>query len=200
MGFSYDYYVTEEQYEETPESQRHLLLLKALVLTDEQVEKYNGLLYPLLSEPLYTEEEYFEDCQKRRSMSCSEFSYDNDGFSATFTASKSRLVFFSVPWESGWSATVNGKKTDIEKVNVGFMAVRGPEGTSEIRFTYETPGLKLGILISGLSLLVFLVYLAIIRRRDQFWNREYGRHIYHLRQPLPTAQEFYQRLENRRKP
>lgn len=53
---------------------------------------------------------------------------------------------FSVPYEEGWSATVNGKPAEVEKVSVGFMAVKVPAGTSQIRFNYRTPGLTLGIL------------------------------------------------------
>lgn len=37
-GFTYDEYITEKQYEQCSESNRHLLLLKAMVLTDEQAE------------------------------------------------------------------------------------------------------------------------------------------------------------------
>ena len=39
MGFTYDYYITQTQYAETDPAIRSNLLLKALVLTDEQVEK-----------------------------------------------------------------------------------------------------------------------------------------------------------------
>ena len=172
MGFSYDYYITREEYDAVTESNRHLLLLKAIVLSDEQAERYDGILQhadtlslpeteeggvPGLSdgtEPVspsggsdvvftYTEEAYYQDCLDRRSMSCSSFSRDNGGFSAVFTSDRERLVFFSVPYESGWSATVNGEPAQVEKVNVGFMAVKVPAGTSEIRFDYSTPGLRL---------------------------------------------------------
>ncbi len=191
MGFSYDYYVTEEQYEETPVANRHLLLLKALVLSDEQIQEYSGMLYPLSTEGLlYTNEEYYRDCRARRSMSSTSFSHDNTGFSATFESDKPRLVFFSVPYESGWSAEVNGQEVQIEKVSVGFMAVRVPAGTSEIRFTYRTPGLLAGIGISAAALLAILIYLLIIHGRDRFWNREYGRHIYRVRQPLPDPHKY----------
>ena len=70
-----------------------------------------------------------------------------------------------MPYEDGWSATVNGQEAVIEKVNVGFMAVRVPAGqTSEIRFQYETPGLKIGIVISIAALLLFIGYLLLCRR------------------------------------
>ena len=63
-------------------------------------------------------------------MACSDFTYDSYGFTAHYTSDKERLVFFSVPYESGWTATVNGEPVDIENVNIGFMAVKVPAGTS----------------------------------------------------------------------
>ena len=70
------------------------------------------------------------------------------------------MVFFSIPYDKGWSATVNGKAVDIEKVNVGFMAVPVGEGESQIVFTYKTPGLTLGIAVSISAILLFIIYLA----------------------------------------
>ncbi len=179
MGFSYDYYVTESEYNALPESQRHLLLLKALVLSPEQVETYGALLQHLpmsqtsestYSENLvatYTEEAYYQDCLDRRSMACTDFSRDNDGFTASFTGTRERLVFFSVPWEGGWSATVNGEPVEVEKVNVGFMAVKVPAGSSTIRFSYTTPGLALGALVTVLSAGLLVLYVFLTRKWDK---------------------------------
>jgi len=68
-------------------------------------------------------------------------------------------MFFSVPYDEGWTAYVNGQHTIIEKANTGFMAVRVPAGQSTIRFDYTTPGLITGIKISLISLIVMAVYL-----------------------------------------
>ena len=166
------------------------------MLSDEQAERYDGILQhadtlslpeteeggvPGLSdgtEPVspsggsdvvftYTEEAYYQDCLDRRSMSCSSFSRDNGGFSAVFTSDRERLVFFSVPYESGWSATVNGEPAQVEKVNVGFMAVKVPAGTSEIRFDYSTPGLRFGAVVSVAGVLILILYLRLARRFDR---------------------------------
>ena len=201
MGFSYDYYVTREEYDECMESNRHLLLLKALVLSDEQVEKYGTLLEHLpisgtetiedgyegetYADQLrltYTEDAYYQDCLERKSMACSSFSRDNDGFSATFEGDKERLVFFSVPYESGWSATVNGEPAEVEKVSVGFMAVKVLAGKSEIRFNYTTPGLSMGALITLLSALLFCVYLFLTKRYDKAAKKQW-KHVYRVKNP-----------------
>ena len=100
-------------------------------------------------------------------MSCSSFEYTKTGFTATFSSEKTRVIFFSVPYESGWTATINGEPTNIYKVNVGFMGVVVPRGSDiKISFTYSTPGLVSGILISLLSVIILGVYLVMIKLKD----------------------------------
>lgn len=75
------------------------------------------------------------------------------------------MVFFSVPYEGGWSAQVNGEPVAIERVNVGFMAVTVPEGEGvTIEFTYRTPGLTLGFGITLVSLALLVAYLMLMHR------------------------------------
>ena len=167
-GFTYDYYVTRRQFDNTLESSRNLLLLKAMVLDDEQAAKHSDILTLADTESFtYDEESYLNDCMDRRKLTCFSFSHDNLGFSAEITVpdQKDQLVFFSVPFENGWSATVNGEPVEIEKVNIGFMAVRVPGGqTSEIRFNYMTPGLKTGALATLVFVLLFLAYLFFFKK------------------------------------
>ena len=78
---------------------------------------------------------------------------------------RERLIFFSVPYESGWSATVNGQSVPIERVNVGFMAVTVPQGENvTVEFTYHTPGLSLGFIITLISLALLVAYLMLMNR------------------------------------
>ena len=169
-GFTYDQYMTREQYDNIAESSRHLALLKAIVLEDDAVERNKDILTQAPTDSFrYGEADYYQDCLNRKSDTCSTFTRDNYGFTATYTAgAQDELVFFSVPWEAGWSATVNGEEAIIEKVNVGFMAVRVPANTeSTIRFNYTTPGLKAGALITVGFLLLFVAYLILMRKWDQ---------------------------------
>lgn len=161
MGFSYDYYITRTEYDQVPTDSRNLLLLKAIVIPDESVKKYSGILQHYTDYSAFndSQEDYFQNCLDRKAMACSEFSHDNGGFSAKITSNTQRLVFFSVPWEGGWTAQVNGKDAEIEKVNVGFMAVKVPAGTTQIRFNYTTPGLKAGALVTLGGIVLFALYL-----------------------------------------
>lgn len=110
-----------------------------------------------------------QESDERAANSCKTFEYTNTGFTASIDLQSDNLVFFSVPYDDGWSAEVNGIPVEIEKVNVGFMAVLVPAGeNNEIKFTYKTPGLELGIKITTVSVVIFAGYLitcAVIKRR-----------------------------------
>lgn len=165
-GFTYDYYVTRSEYNDMDQSTRELTLMKALVLEDDDVTKYEGILESFEDSTAYfltnyTKQGYLKDCEERRATAASCFSRDNLGFSAEINLPKENLVFFSVPYEDGWAATVNGEKAEIVKANVGFMAVKCPAGKADIRFDYRTPGLKNGAWISLAGAGAFLLYLLI---------------------------------------
>lgn len=70
---------------------------------------------------------------------------------------KEGLCFLSVPYSKGFQATIDGKTTQIRKADQGLMAVKVPKGSSEIVFTYEEPGLKIGIICSVLGVLLLIL-------------------------------------------
>ena len=65
----------------------------------------------------------------------------------TIALDERKAVFFSVAYSDGWSATVDGEPAQIYRANTGFMALDVDEGFHDIRLTYWTPGLTLGLLL-----------------------------------------------------
>ncbi len=175
-GFSYDYYMDYDFCEAHTEENRARLMLDAILLTDEQIEKYGYMFENIVDfqarqSVIVSEEESFaQSCADRAKTSAYDFKIDNNGFTAGVVRSKETLVFFSVPYDEGWSATVNGKECEIEKVNAGFMAVKVDEGNSVIRFNYQTPnlvnGIKITILAAALMLVYILAYTLYSRNRQ----------------------------------
>jgi uncharacterized membrane protein YfhO len=215
MGFTYDTYFTREEYLNLSDNVKHLAILKGMVLSRYQMQKYADITgyedgmylnlnadfdenhpqdktYPVYhgfdsvtSGFVYSEEEYCHDAERLKEHACSDFCYTDDGFTASYENSGGdNLLFFSVPYDEGWTATVNGEPAEIEQVNLGFMAVRvkGHE-KSEIVFTYTTPLLKEGIIVSAAGAGLFLIYLIMIRFTGK--NKDNKRTIrvpYHIKQ------------------
>ena len=81
MGFTFDQYISEDVWDATSESQRCPLLIRALVLSDEQVEKYGDWMKPITSQDLrMTEDEYLTECSERAASACDTFTYDPTDF------------------------------------------------------------------------------------------------------------------------
>lgn len=169
MGFTYDYYVTEATYQTSIKTLRSNLLMRALVLTDEDVAQYGKYLTEL-SEDMLNDlhyDSYTQDCADRRAHSCSVFQMNNAGFHAEITLDKANLVFFSVPYDDGFAAYVNGEKTDILQVDEGLMAVLCPAGASSIDFVYQAAGLSASRVVTAVAIPVWVVYVAYFVRRKR---------------------------------
>ena len=169
MGFTYDYYVTDATYQTSIKTLRSNLLMRALVLTDEDVAQYGKYLTEL-SEDMLNDlhyDSYTQDCADRRAHSCSVFQMNNAGFHAEITMDKANLVFFSVPYDDGFTAYVNGEKTDILQVDEGLMAVLCPAGASSIDFVYQAAGLSTSRVVTAVAIPVWVVYVACFVRRKR---------------------------------
>ena len=160
MGFTYDYYITEESYETTVKNTRANLLMRALVLSEEDAETYGKYLEKLpeakLDDLWY--DTYVSDCADRRASACSSFQMTNSGFHAEITLKKDNLVFFSVPYDDGFTAYVNGEETDVIRVDEGLMAVLAPAGENTIDFVYQADGYSLASKVSLAALAAFVLY------------------------------------------
>ncbi len=170
MGFAYDSYILEEDISTVNDYDKPTLLLNSVLLSPEQEKKYRGMLtrfdkqHVMVSKALYN-----RACDERKQMSCYYFDYDHEGFTGKIKLDKPKLVFFSVPYESGWTAEVNGQKTNIEKVSYGFMAVPVPAGESTIVFRFKAAGSTVGKVasVSGLALLGVYIAAGYVSRRRQ---------------------------------
>lgn len=91
---------------------------------------------------------------------------DGNSVSGSISLDKGKWLFLSLPYDKGWNCKIDGIDTEILRANYSFMTVYIPDGVHNVRFCYETPGLKVGLLLSIISLLIFIV-LCIIGRKNE---------------------------------
>lgn len=90
---------------------------------------------------------------------------ETNKISGTVDLSREKILCMTIPYSKGWTAYVDGQRADILKANYAFMGLRLSEGHHEIVFKYFTPGLKLGLILCGLSLCAACVLFIIVRRK-----------------------------------
>lgn len=81
-------------------------------------------------------------------------------------AEEDGILYLSVPYDKGWTATVDGKNVTAMSLFGAFIGLRLSKGSHEIRLEYETPGFSIGLTVSFICLAVFLllVVIALLRR------------------------------------
>lgn len=171
MGFTYDYYVLPETVETVSKEKRGNLYLRAIGLSEEQAAQYGQNMEPL-PEALaggFSYESYVQDCADRRARACSSFVATRDGFTAAITLEKDNLVFFSVPYDEGFAATVNGEAAEVLNVDGGLIAIPAKAGENEITLTLTPKWLPLSCGLTAAGALLYAGYLALtlLRRHRQ---------------------------------
>ena len=146
MGFAPDKYMSKKEFENLETEEKKKTLNDTIILNEEQIQKYK-YLYSENNKYIYNE-----------------YSYEKNGFKAKINSIKDTLALYTIPYDSGWSATVNGKEVEIEQVDNGFMAIKINKGENNIEFKYFPPGLKIGIIISSVSVIIFIIY-GIFQRK-----------------------------------
>lgn len=108
--------------------------------------------------------------QDRQVMEASEIILDDPEKDAYITgtvyAEADGYGVFMIPYEKGWSLTVDGKETELLRGDIGFLACRLPEGDHSLELKFEAPGLKAGAAGSAAFWVLFAVTRAVFQ-----WKR-----------------------------
>lgn len=81
---------------------------------------------------------------------------ENARMEGNISMKKNGTLFFSVPYDDGWTAYVDGKETKIKAVGKSFLGVDIREGEHKVVLKYVSPGFWEGLMISAAGVLLFL--------------------------------------------
>ena len=77
---------------------------------------------------------------------------------ATYEVKQDSSIFFTIPYDKGWSAYQDGKKLEIKQAQTGFMKVDVPKGKGTITLSFIPNGFVIGAVYSVTALLLFGIY------------------------------------------
>lgn len=89
----------------------------------------------------------------------------NDSYlSGTISADSDSFAFFAIPYEQGWSATLDGEPVELVRADYGFTGFYVTSGNHTFTFAYRVPGLAQGGAVS-LVCLGLLAALTLCSRK-----------------------------------
>ena len=92
--------------------------------------------------------------------------YDDHHFTAKVNVNdENNLLYTSIAADNGWKVYVDGNLTDYVKINDAVIGLELENGEHLIEFKYSTPGLKEGLIISGISVLVSSIIILSRKKK-----------------------------------
>lgn len=89
----------------------------------------------------------------------------NNTITGSVNCSNDQYLFLSIPFSKGWTAYVDGEKTDVLRANVGFMAIPLESGKHSIELKYVTPGIRVGGICSIISLAAITIIYILNKKK-----------------------------------
>lgn len=94
------------------------------------------------------------------------------GITGTISTTRDKILCLSIPYSNGWTAYVDGQEAKLYQANTAFMAVELTPGEHEIELRYWTPGLTIGLCLSGAGVISVGVQMVLRRRQSKKAARE----------------------------
>ena len=91
--------------------------------------------------------------------------YEDGHVKLSFSAEADETLCTVIPYDAGWTVTVDGKKTEVRSLYGGLCGVDLTAGEHTVEFRYVTPGLAAGCAGSTASVAVFAIWRGLARRR-----------------------------------
>lgn len=113
--------------------------------------------------------QYEEKVKVLKQNQMKDIAYGNDFISGTVNNEKAGILQITTSYSDGWKAFVDGKETEVIKVNEGFIGAIVEAGEHKVEFRYQTPYLKLGIILSILGTII-LVCIFVFEKKQENIN------------------------------
>ncbi|NOZ35183.1 MAG: YfhO family protein [Chlorobi bacterium] len=85
-------------------------------------------------------------------------SFKQSEISGKISLQKTKMLFFTIPFDKGWHIKVDGKNETLQRINIGFTGIVLPKGNHKIKLYYIPQYDKLTNGISLFAVLIFWLY------------------------------------------
>lgn len=86
----------------------------------------------------------------------------------TIKTDNPKILLLSIPYSEGWSVIVDGKASEIKRANTMFMAVELGSGIHQVQFSYVTPYIKEGTIVSLIGFMIVVGIWVYYRKSRRF--------------------------------
>ncbi len=198
LGFTFDRFITQDEFMSLNSQKKDLALLSLVV-----VDNINNLSSILVKDnikrlnDIKSEAEISELIKQRRTNDLKLTSYKDDNITGKISVRNNKILVLTVPYDEGWTIYIDGSKNTPLKVDNGLIGIKLSPGNHIVQLKYFPPMMKLGIIISISTLLLFALLMiykkillkitSLIYKQPTVFYNDYARKPYDILKKLISA-------------
>ena len=113
------------------------------IITSDQIYAYS-----------FNEDNFIDAYNELNSQALDVTTFEDTYVAGTVEATEDGILYTSIPYDAGWSVYVDGEEVETTSIKGGVLGVYITSGTHTVEFRYFPEGFALGLIISGISLLI----------------------------------------------
>lgn len=162
LGFTYDQVLGEDQFKPLSPFQKDVYLLRGCVVSPEDKDLLSSFRQFNLADTAtpFNFDQYNLYANNLRKDTLTITQFKESHIKGTINLSAPKILYFSMPYDEGWHATVNGADARLYVVNAGMTALKLPAGKSDVDLHFEPRMVKQGTMLSLVGILAFIALLA----------------------------------------
>jgi len=165
LGTTYQQYILRSDFDKLPKMSKGIAMLDAFVVENDNKALANGFAtFATDSIPEnYEHKHYTASVNDSTRQHLNITQHNNNTIKGTIDLSATEqaktMLYFSIPYDMGWQATVNGQSQPLHLINVGMMGLLLDKGKHEIELSFVPPYSGIGFMV---ALGALGIYLALI--------------------------------------
>lgn len=171
FGFTYNSYIKESTYATLSGNQKDFVSLDAVVIKDEDVTGCKNLkefnLADTTNVALFSPEFYAGKIAKLKQDTLNLQEFSNTHLKGVANMTEEKVMFFSLPYDGGWTTYVDGKEAKRMILSAGMTGLLLSRGQHNIEFKYELRYYQKGIYMSLAGLAIFAALFFVFRRNPK---------------------------------
>ena len=161
LGFTYDTYITRSLFNKLDNLQKDFSVFKGFIINDDEIKNYAGFMSFSNSDQTtdMSLNEFLRKLNKLKEDTFTIASFSQNKIEGNIDLGKKKLLFFSIPFDKGWKAYVNGQQIEIKLVNAGFIGLLLDRGEHQVVLSYTPPFIIIGMIISLIMIIITVILL-----------------------------------------
>ena len=135
---------------------------KSITLTFENTGVYSCNNLKVVCQPV---SKLDEQTKKLGEEALTDVKIKDHELTGNISVSKDKVLVVALPYSTGFTAYVDGEKTELMQANSMYMALNLKKGEHTVRITYHTPYLYTGLCLTCIGLLCYICLVLIYKKK-----------------------------------